>query len=152
MEIPTYSLKAGDQSSEEYYGVVRKFADEVMRHAASTVSPFVHSYMEFLQTYHLERIRAEGEYVLELLSFGILWNVYGGYAMATRRAPFVLLARMAEWRKRHQKIKPVIDLLRGVLITEFLFPQKTAALSSVRPMLPEADRLARWLYATGEFR
>ncbi len=152
MEIPTYSLKAGSQNSEEYYRVVREFADEVLSRADGAVSPFVHSYMHYLGTYRLELIRAHGEYVLELLSFGLLWKVYGGYAMATRRAPFVLLARMAEWRKKHQAIKPAIDLARGMLITMFLFPWKKTVHPPSLPMLPEADRLARWLDATGEFR
>lgn len=152
MEIPTYTLKAGEPNSEEYYRTVREFADEVMDYAASTISPGVNAFMEFLGMYQLEPIRAHSEYVLELLSFGLLWNSYGGYALATRRAPFVTLARMAEWRKRHQKLKPVIDMARGVLITLFLFPHNSTPKPPKLPMLLEADRLALWLDATGEFR
>ncbi|HTX98725.1 MAG TPA: DUF116 domain-containing protein [Bacteroidota bacterium] len=149
---PTYSLKAGGQNSEEYYRVVYSFADEVLRKADATVSPFVSAYKHFLATYRLEEIRASEEYVLELLSFGVLWNVYGAFALATRWAPFVLLARMAEWRKRHQRIKPVIDIARGILMTLFLFPKSGTSHPPVLPLLPEADRLAKWLDATGEFR
>ena len=131
---------------------MRDFADEVMDYAASTVSPVINAFMEFLGTYRLGPIRVHGEYVLELLSFGLLWNSYGGYAIATRRAPFITLARMAEWRKRHQKMKPLIDTARGILITLFLFPRKIESRPAKLPILPEADRLALWLDATGEFR
>ncbi len=152
MAPPTYSLKAGKTNSEDYYRTVRDFADEVMDYASSTVSPSVNSFMGFLGTYHLERLRTHGEYVLELLSFGLLWNSYGGYALATRRAPFVTLARMAEWRKKHQRLKPAIDIARGLLMTMFLFPRRGEGGPRTLPMLPEADRLALWLDATGEFR
>jgi hypothetical protein len=49
-EVVTYSLKNAESTSENYYQRVASFADEVL---------------------------TEGEYLFELLSFGVLWRSYG---------------------------------------------------------------------------
>jgi hypothetical protein len=148
----TYSLRAGGTTSEEYYGAVGKFTDEVLSYAAGTVGPVVGSFSEYVRTYRLEAVRTTEEYTLELLTFGIFWNLYGGYALRVTRAPFATLARLGEARKRHQSLKPAIDLARGILTTVFLLPGKGAKGPDMLPMLREVDRLSRWLDATGEFR
>ena len=148
----TYSLQSGFRNSEEYYRRVRQFTDAVLSHAAETLGPVVGDYMEYLRTYRLEEVRSAEEYILELLSFATLWNAYGGYARAIRRAPFITLARMAEWRKKRQDLKPAIDIVRGILITLFLLPECGAGEPASRPTLKDVDRLCLWLEATGEFR
>ncbi|RPH37352.1 DUF116 domain-containing protein [bacterium] len=152
MDGVTYSLQCGEANSETYYRQVRRFTDEVLEQAQSTVMPTVADFLEYIRTYHLEDVRQSEEYVLELLSFGLLWNSYGGYALATRRAPFVTMARMAEWRKRHQRWKPAIDLARGILTTLFLLPRRGDKRPAALPVLRDVDRFCRWLEATGEFR
>ncbi len=148
----TYSLRAGAASSEEYYLTVRLFVDEILARAAEIVAPIVEDFSGYIKAFDLESVRRREEYILELLAFGILWNTYGGYALHVRRAPFVTLARMGEWRKHHQKLKPLIDLVRGIMITLFLLPRKGASGPRTLPMLREVDRLSLWLDATGEFR
>jgi uncharacterized protein len=148
----TYSLECGQANSENYYIRIRQFADEVMQRAVSTVMPTVTEFMKYVRTYRLEDVRQREEYVLELLSFTLLWNSYGGYALAARRAPFTTMSRMAEWRKHHQRWKPAIDIARGILITLFLLPGKGRAGPPGLPVLRDVDRLCRWLEATGEFR
>jgi uncharacterized protein len=151
-ERVTYSLECGETNSEEYYRRVRLFTKEVLEEAQSTVMPTVTEFMEYIRTFHLEEVREKEEYVLELLSFGMLWGSYGGYALAVRHAPFVTMARMAEWRKRHQRWKPAIDLARGIIMTFFLLPREGAKRPTELPRLRDIDKLCRWLEATGEFR
>jgi hypothetical protein len=151
-EPVTYTLTPSGANSEEYYRTVRGFADEVVERASRSLLRTVDRFTEYLLTFALETPRRTEEYLLELLSFGILWNTYGGYALAVRRAPFITMARMAEWRKKHQAVKPAIDLLRGILVTLFLLPRRGATKPHVLPGLREADRLSLWLEATGEFR
>ena len=151
-EYVTYSLTCDEPHSEAYYHRVRRFTDEVLKQASSTVEPTVMEFMDYIRTYRLEEVRQKEEYVLELLSFGLLWNSYGGYALAIRRAPFITMARMAEWRKRNQRWKPAIDLARGILTTLFLLPRRGKKRPSALPVLRDVDRLCRWLEATGEFR
>jgi uncharacterized protein len=148
----TYSLRPGQQNSEGYYHRVQEFTDTVMDRASESLMPIVAGFTEYLRKFQLESLRGDEEYILELLSFGILWKSYGGYAMAIRNAPFLALSQMAEWRKRHQKLKPAIDLVRGILVTLFLLPSRGKREAYRLPTLHNVDRLCLWLEATGEFR
>ena len=51
---------------------VRRFTDEVLQRASSTVMPTVRNFTEYIRTCRLEALRQSEEYVLELLSFGLL--------------------------------------------------------------------------------
>jgi hypothetical protein len=131
---------------------VRAFTDEVLARASEALAPIVPGFLAYIRAYRLEEPRAEEEYYLELLSFGVLWNSYGGYALAVKHAPFVTLARMAEWRKRNPRWKPAIDVTRGILTTLVLMPSRGRRTPLTRPSLRDVDALCRWLEATGEFR
>ena len=152
METITYSLKNELKNSEAYYKDVRVFTDNVLLHASGSVMPIVSEYIDYLRLYNLEEVREKEEYLLELLSFGILWQSYAEKALAVRYAPFITLARMAEWRKKHQRIKPAIDFVRGLLITFFLLPLKSKNQELKIPVLEQIDHVCKWFEATGEFR
>jgi len=151
MKAVTYSLKVGGKNSEEYYETVKKFSDEVMKEAKVLILPIVHDYMNYIEKFKLEPVREETEYVLELLSLGILWRTYAHIALSVKRAPYIPLIYLGEWRKKHQRLKPLIDLLRGVLITLFLLPEKTKT-DYAQPSLDNIDRVCTWFEATSEFR
>lgn len=148
----TYSLAPGQQNSEEYYRCVREFTDELLERASDSLMTSIREFTKYLNKYKLEELRRDEEYILELLSFGLLWKTYSGYSLTVRVAPYLTLSRMAEWRKRHQKFKPAIDLVRGVLVTLFLIPFRATQKTSPLPTLHDVDRLCLWLEATGEFR
>ncbi len=93
---------------------------------ASPLLPPVHDFTAYLRAFHLEEIRKPEEYILELLSFCLLWNSCGGHALAARLAPFVTLAPMAGWRKRHRRLKPAIHPARAIFATLFLLPRRGA--------------------------
>jgi hypothetical protein len=148
----TYSLKCGQLNSEEYYHDVRKFTDEVLSEAESLLMPVIREYISYLKSFNLENIREREEYLLELLSFGVLWSSYAHRSLPVRHAPFITLARMAEWRKKHQRIKPLVDFARGILITLFLLPENSDNQKAPVPTLDQVDHVYKWLEATGEFR
>ena len=152
MESVTYSLKPDGINSENYYRDVRNFADEVVLHADNSIIPIVENYIKFLKAYNLEEIRKTEEYILELLSFTILWRAYGQYAVNVKFAPFILLSQMAEWRKKHQHLKPLIDFVRGILLTLILLPAKLKRNLVSPPSLVDIDKVCLWFEATGEFR
>ncbi len=153
MAVPvTYSLTVNHRNSDAYYQRVQKFTDEVLERAAESLMPSVTEFTEYLRKSRLEELRTDEEYVLELLSFGLLWKLYAGYALIARWAPFLTLARMTEWRKRNQRWKPAIDLVRGVLMTLFLFPRRGERKTGSLPTLHDVDRLCLWFEATGELR
>jgi uncharacterized protein len=151
MEALTYSLKPGDTSSDVYYSDVRLFTDEVISKSSDTLTPLAGKYIEYLRLYNLEEIREPEEYILELLSFGLLWRAYAGKALRVKHAPFITLSKMSEWRKKHQKYKPAIDITRGILFTLFLLP-KNGSPPEALPRLEDIDHVCKWFEATGEFR
>jgi hypothetical protein len=151
MEHITYSLKREQTNSEEYYRDVRVFTDAVLAKAADSLFPIAKEFTDYLRSYNLEAIRTFEEYVLELLSFSVLWRIYAYNALSVHRAPFIMLACMSEWCKKHQRIKPAIDLTRGVLFTLFLLPQKNNH-QHATPTLENIDHVCKWFEATGEFR
>ena len=148
----TYSLKYDNPNSESYYLKVRSFTDEVIAFASHTLAPITKEYVDYLKTFNLEEIRKDEEYILELLSFGILWRTYANTALAVKHAPFVTMSRMGEWRKKHQHWKPLIDFTRGIFITLFLLPENPRSLSEQETTIEKIDHVCKWFEATGEFR
>jgi len=148
----TYFLKPGQTNSEEYYKDIRTFTDAVILKAAGSITPLVEEFKDYLRNYKLEDIRETEEYILELLSFGILWRSYAYQALSVIHAPFITMARMAEWRKKHQHIKPFIDFSKGILTTLFLLPKNSKKTQVPIPTLEQIDHVCKWFEATGEFR
>ncbi len=151
MEVITYTLKPGQTNSETYYWDVREFTKEVIKEARNTITPIIDDYINYIKAYNLEELRKPEEYILELLSFGILWREYAAKALKVKHAPFITMARMAEWRKKHQRVKPLIDFSRGILLTLFLFPETDDERPEI-PSLNQIDHVCKWFEATGEFR
>lgn len=152
MESITYSLKPDGKNSQEYYRTVADFADEVLEKSREIWS-MTDEFMAFLANNKIEDVREKEEYILELLSFGILWQTYAHIALKVRLAPFGLLAKMAEWRKKHQKLKPYIDTFRGLMTTALLLPAKTyRQVPAPPPTMKQLDHVYKWFMATGEFR
>ena len=151
MDVITYYLKSGHSDSEEYYRDVRSFTRQVIEKAGPSLNPIINDYTNYIRTYNLEEVRARGEYILELLSFGVLWRIYARKALAVKYAPFISMSRMSEWRKKHQNIKPLIDIARGILLTLFLYPETKEGKPEI-PTLDQIDHVCKWFEATGEFR
>jgi uncharacterized protein len=152
MNAVTYSLKQDKNNSQEYYDKIRELTDEVIVHSTEILEPLINEFMDYLQNYELEQLRDRREYLLELISFGVLWNSYAHTALSVKHAPFIVMAHMAEWRKKHQQIKPLIDFARGILITLVLLPKIKHKHDYEPPTLEQIDQVCRWFEATGEFR
>ncbi len=147
-----YSIQNEQVNSNTYYSEIRGFCEEVLEKAEYSITPIVGEFIKYLRSYNLEDIRETEEYILELLSFGVLWHAYSQKALSIKIAPFVTLSKMAEWRKKHQRLKPFIDLARGFLITLFLVREKSKLDFVVIPTLEQIDHVCKWFEATGEFR
>lgn len=148
----TYSLDTDNLDSNKYYSDVREFTDNVIEYASHCLKGNIEEFMVFINKNNPEEQRTQEEYLLELLSFGILWRSWGGYAMASRFVPYRFMAWMAQCRKRHQRLKPHIDRLRGVMATLFLLPARKKRNTDRLPSFGDMDRFFKWLKATGEFR
>ncbi len=152
MEPVTYSLKRNNTNSQEYYNTIREFTNTVLDHSQKTLTPIAEEYMQYLQKHNLEKIRGIEEYILELICFGVLWETYAKMALSVRIAPFITMAYMSEWRKKHQRVKPLIDFVRGMFLTIFFISEKTKNHFSPTPTLVNIDQVCKWFESTGEFR
>lgn len=152
MEPVTYSLKLDRKNSEEYYKDIDLLADQLILQAQNSITILVDNYIEFLKIYSLEEIREKEEYILELLSFGILWRKYSRTALSVNFAPYIFLAYMGQYRKKYQRLKPIIDFTRGILISFFLLPDTRKKYISTQPTIQNIDHVCKWFEATGEFR
>ncbi len=153
MEPITYRLTTnGHSSAAEYSSIISSFSTELLRRSEYSLGHTAKKYRQFLIAYGLEEPRTVEEYTFELLNLGVLWGRYGATAVHIRTAPFRLLARLGEWRKRYPRFKPMIDLLRGFLLGIFLFPDEKNQQRKTISTVGQIERLVAWLEATGDFR
>ncbi|HLP17415.1 MAG TPA: DUF116 domain-containing protein [Bacteroidota bacterium] len=148
----TYQLNVEGAHATSYYRDASSFTDEVLARAQSRLIPAAVQYRDYLVEHSLESPRSVEEYAFELLNLGVLWRTYGQTALAVRLAPFHFLSNLGEWRKTHQRLKPSIDVLRGVLLSLFLVPVPIERTLFPPISLSEIGRLVTWLEATGDFR
>lgn len=148
----TYSLtRERRDSSEEYYRDVAFFTDRVLAEAEVSLMPLVGPFKEYLQENQLESLRSDEEYVLELLTLGMLWMTYAPHIK--RFSPLVshLFYALITLRQRGGWLKPTVDAIRGILATIFLLPAKLPEGVFLAYNAKNFTRLLDWLSATGEF-
>jgi hypothetical protein len=112
----TYSLRADQPRSDQYYRDIAAFTDEVLAQADPPLGALVAAFQEA----GFEAARTRPEYIFELLTLGVFWRVYAGRALNLSRSPQRMMSALARWRERGGPLRPVIDALRGSLATLFL--------------------------------
>jgi uncharacterized protein len=148
----TYKLDFNGSATSSYYPEVSAFTNYVLARAEESLTPIAHRFRKFIIDYELEDPRTSEEYTFELLNFGILWRIYGNTALEVKIAPFRLLAYLSEWRKKHQRFKPIIDYTRGILMSLFLASESQRRMERSPKSAIEIGRLVEWLEATGDFQ
>lgn len=144
MELITYSLRAGDKTSDRYYADAARFTDEVLAQSEELAGSLVDGFRAANPSL------SRGERQLELLTLGTLWHIYSDDATELGALPAAVLARLADWRRESKALKPTIDWARGILATLFLEPEDAPMAGCFT--VEYLDRLLDWLAATGEFR
>ena len=150
-EIITYSLRAGEKSSDRYYKDVATFTNQVLAQVDQRAQSIVKDFQGYIGQTGREARRSQAEYSFELLTLGVLWNIYTRNAIDSNGWPQRLLATLAGLRERNAYLKPGIDFVRGILATLFLFHQNSDGNETPAPNLKNLDRLLGWLAATGDF-
>jgi hypothetical protein len=148
MDVVTYSLKNGHDTSEQYYRDVAAFSDRVVE-GASVLYPIVERYQAYLKDGAFKQARSRDEYAFELLMLGTLWRNYADDAQDVSGGWTGFLSLLARLRQRSNIIKPLADAMRGVLATIFLSPQDHDW--HPRATLEHLDRLLKWMDATGDY-
>jgi hypothetical protein len=150
MEVITYSLRDDRLRSDQYFLDIAAFTDTVLAEAHSRLSQPVESFRAFLSNTGREQARSTPEYLLELLTLGVLWKVYAARSGNLPAAPRQALAGLVSLRKKNARFKTLADGLRGLLNGLFLWSGDGRLVD--RPDdLARFDDLLDWLSASGDF-
>lgn len=149
MDIITYSLKQSQPDSEMYYFGIAAFTDKVLLKGKKLFQTTV-------ELYQAEFLRGNPAYfeegLLELLIMGVYWRVYGGAASLLKEKPGRMLAAVSELRGSSGRFKPVVDSLKGIFSTIFLYNKAPEDLPELKYDVNNLVLLTAWLEAAGEFK
>ena len=144
----TYSTLNLKGSNVQFYKDVAEVTDEIFFESSSLFADYIESYRQFIGENCIEKLRSKNEYLLELIMLGVLWRSNEVYVKKTP----VIVAKALSWlysiRKRNSTLKPMVDKIRGFLISPLLFNQSKKQL---KHNIEEFNRLLTWLDATGEY-
>ena len=115
MEVITYSLRDSRTWSDQYYRDVAAFTDEVLTETENRALPLIEAFLSYLQETEREPLRTRPEYILELLTLGVLWRVHAGDALGLAPMPRRVLTSLVRLRQKGGHLKSGIDFLHGVL-------------------------------------
>jgi hypothetical protein len=150
--IITYSLLDGRKRSDQFYLDLAAFTAQVLAEGNDRVGNLVTGFQDFIRETAREQVRPAAEYLYELLTLGVLWRVYGSAAVELASGPQTFLAWLGHIRKKSKLFKPLVDLLRGVLVSLFVPLAKPNGKKAPAPSLNDLACLIAWLDATGEFK
>jgi hypothetical protein len=148
MPMPvTYNLSPA-QHTGNFYKDLHRFTNDVWVMANIQFGTYVTDYYRYIIKNELEPPRTKDEYLLEIVITGVLVRNYYAKAQKTNLLSTKLLSELYKLRKQNQRLKSVIDKLRGIL-SYVLLNKKQQDSGNFSPK--GFTRLLKWLSATGEF-
>lgn len=152
MKIITYSLLTGRKDAAKYYEDAARFAEAVLKHGKQLAGTWATAFKQFTKECQLEKLRSEEEYILEILTLGVLWLRYSDDAVVLNLIPRETLQSLVEMRQKGGVLKSGADFIRGILGTVFLYAEhKPGVVKELKFTYDNFIRLKDWLAASGEF-
>lgn len=152
VEVITYSLRDGKKNSSQYYREIAAFTDEVLGKIEAEAGKILAGYRMYIQSGGNEDARSPAEYGFELLTLGVLWQVYGGASIQLEEIPRRILVGLVHLRRRSGFLKPIADDLRGLLGARYLTTKMSQQDGVPQLNLENLGRLLKWLDAAGDFK
>lgn len=146
-EIITYSLYKNDINSDEYYENISIFTDKVIDEICIHTHTCMKDFKNFIAKNSMDEVMSDIEYYLELLTLGVLWEIYINKAITLNKVPKIILIKLYKLRN-FKGIKKGTDYFRGILETLFLNKESN---ENIDLTLDNLIKLIDWLSATGEF-
>lgn len=150
MEPLTYSLQTNQGKSDNYYKDIKDFTKEILNEFPRFKTSIIQDIICYTQE-NDSKIRSKEEYIFEFLMIGTLWKVYGTSAFNLDEKPQILLKKLADLRNENENAKDFIDDIRGILMTQFLLPNRKQMEEDIELNLNNFDKLLKYLHATGDF-
>lgn len=147
METITYNLVNNNTDSNIFYENLADFTDSIILKGFKYFDMLIDKYYEFRLNQNCRMLTKE-EYLLEIMSIGIYWNLYGNNAANNSENDIEFMHDLYLMRKKSPVLKLKIDELRGSLTENLLLKKGDTVLPTNSEGLL---RLQKWLSATGEF-
>lgn len=151
MKIITYSLKDGFDSSDNYYKCIETFTDKVISKAEELINTQLKAFDAYIGIEVLQPIRSGHELIVEALTLGVLWKVYGSKLIGLNTVFRGLLSAVSKVRKKHKSSKHILDSIKGLLITAALSLPHDKIKRVTIPTPEQISELLLWLEAFGDF-
>lgn len=147
----TYNLNRNENASESFYQDLEAYSHLVFSEMDEMLYDEMMGYFRYRRHEGLELLYSHEEGYLEMLTIGVLWNVYSGDALATGENTNELLQKMVELRENNKRLKPLVDAFRGICLTFMMSPDLYDHMGVASPTRENFRKLLDWLEATGEF-
>ncbi len=152
MKIITYTLRAGEKDASRYYRDAAGLADAVLEEGQQVAEPWIRKLKAFIQQHQPEAARTDEEYMLEMLTLGVLWLRYSDDGIVLNKISKEVLSGLVEMRQKGGTLKPGADFFRGILGTFVLYSEHRPELvAQLQFTVKNLANLMDWLTATGEF-
>lgn len=148
MKEITYSLCKENYNSNLFYKKLSSFTLDVEKNISYTCEKYVKDFINFLEKNHIEDIRTNSEYYLEILMLGVLWKNYINRAVNLQRIPKKILIILSYLRK-YEIIKNSVDKKRGIMETYFLNIEDN---KQIELNINNFSKLIGYLNAVGDFK
>ncbi|WP_434796716.1 DUF116 domain-containing protein [Terrisporobacter vanillatitrophus] len=148
MKEITYSLCKENYNSNLFYEKLSSFTLDIEKNISYTCEKYVKDFINFLEKNHMENIRTNSEYYLEILMIGVLWKNYINRAVNLQRIPKQILIILSYLRK-YDIIKNSVDKKRGMMETYFLNIEDN---KQIEPNINNFSKLIGYLNAIGDFK
>lgn len=144
----TYSTLNLNDDNTQFYRDLAKTTDEIVFDSKALLKEDVDVFRQYIKDRNIEEPRSTNEYLFELIMLGVLWRSKEMHISRTPMIAAKVLAWLYTVRNSNSTLKPMIDKVRGILISNLLFRHSKQTLShSIRSF----RRLLMWLDATGEY-
>ena len=151
LDSPTYSLLNDSQSSENLYLNISKLADKVRLKADPFFSGIIKSFKDFISFSEIEDKKSDDEYLVELITIGILWQNYSQFSTKLPKWKSLILKNISLFREKYRKIGKLTGFIRKLLLSDNFPYQDEYEGNILSPTKQNLQRFSNWLYASGEY-
>lgn len=148
MEAVTYSLGKNEEEISEYYKNIEVLSKRIINDVKVRGRIFIKDFEDFIRKNHMEILRSEDEYAIEVLLNGVVIEEYMKYALRYKELEGCYLNILNELRSI-TKFKDAIDKLKGKAISN-MTQNKTFDWSNINKK--EFSILLKWLKSVGDFK
>ncbi len=134
-----------------FYGALATFSSSLLDKINDGYGQYIRDYARFLNERAFEPRRSHEEYCVEFLTLGMVWSRYSGASSKSPGFLVTFLRLLYRIRKKHTRMKKVIDPIRGKLTGRFIVPSIDKPHRHIQPNPATFSRLLGWLDSTGEF-